>query len=218
MGNYVSNSEVAQYLGLDGNDAMLMADVDARIEIAENLVEDYCGCSFQAETATAKYFNGSGSDYLSLPNVALRTLTKVEIVDATDVVETTIDYVVGSPSNTRRKFFTAIRSKYVVTSRALYVFPTGIGNIKVTGNWGFDPSAIPASFKAAVFLTIKNIYDNINRNQSVLTESTLGKLTTFATPTSPYRGGIANVADIVPPIAQTILNQYRNDGKHLEQY
>jgi len=218
MGNYVSNSEVAIYLGLDGNDAMLMADVDSRITLAENIVEDFCGCSFQSELATAKYFNGSGNDYLSLPRVALRNLTTVQIVDATGAVETTIDYVVGSPTNTRRKFFNAIRSRYVMTSRSLYVFPTGVENIKVTGDWGFDPAAIPASFKLGIFLTIKSIYDNINRNQAVLSEATLGKMTTFATPTSPYHGGIANVADIIPPIAQTILNQYRNDGKHLEEY
>jgi len=218
MGNYVSNSEVAAYLGIDGNDALLMADVDLRIALAENAVEDFCGCSFVSETAVAKYFNGSDTDYLSLPRVALRTLTKVEIVDSTGAVETTLDYVVGSPTNTRRKFFNAIRSRYVLTTRALYVFPIGVQNIKVTGDWGFASNAVPVSFKLGVYLTIKSIYDNINRNQSVLTEATLGKMTTHATPTSPYHGGIANVADMIPPIAQTLLNQYRNDGKHLEEY
>lgn len=197
---YVANTDVAAFLGLDTSDTTLMADVTAKITIAEALINDYCGCSFvYSATPSTKYFDGSGTDILNLSH-ALVAATVVATVDNLQVVggTYTITDIAHQPANPKNGMYRFLQFKAQGA-----VFPKGIQNIAVTGTWGLNP--YPDTLKLAVFLTVKNLYDTIARESGLTSEREFGRQVDY---------DITN-QNAIPPLAKTILRQYINANKYL---
>lgn len=208
---YVTNTEVANYLGLDTSDAIIMVDISAKIDLAESLIEDFCGWEFTySETPSIKYLDGSGTDILNLPKF-LTTLTAVAIVDSsgTEASTYTISDIQTEPLNPRKGAHRWLQLK------GGGHFPKGIGNIKVTGTWGL--SVIPNSFKLAVMLTVKNLYDIIPQNPNILREREMDREIQYQPIISPYKGTASTLANPIPPFAQTILRQFMNGGRYFNE-
>lgn len=208
---YVTNTEVANYLGLDTNDIAVMTDLSAKIELAETLIDDFCGWNFTYSATPATYYlDGSGKDILNLPKF-LATLTSLSLVDSTNTVTSTytLTDVLLSPQNPRHGGY-----RWLQLKTGGY-FPAGIGNVKVTGTWGLQ--TIPGSLKLAVYLTVKNIYDSMLQSAGVLREREMDRETTFQPIVSPYKGTASVLANPIPPYAQTILRQFISAQRYLNE-
>lgn len=208
---YVTNTEVANYLGLDTSNAIIMADLEAKIDVAESLIDDFCGWDFvYSATPSVRYLDGSGNDMLNLPKF-LVALTEVAIVDSTNTVASTytLTDIMKCPDSPRKGAYRWLQLK------GGGYFPKGVGNIKVTATWGLQ--TIPESFKLAVYLTVKNLYDIIPQNANVLREREMDRETTFQPIVSPYKGTASVLANPIPPFAQTILRQYISANRYLNE-
>lgn len=176
---YVTPVDVASRLGYSLDDTALMADVALMIEDAEAAVDDYCQTQFQPEDATTKLFNGAGHNMLTL-GLWMRQLISVEIV-ATDGTAVALTDVVAQPLPLRRGYlYTWIERRqntddYGNANGPANVFPHGLGNIRVTADWGFTEATIPVAVKRAVTLAVKHFFDQRTFNDLIELEAGLGR-------------------------------------------
>lgn len=199
---YVTNVEAAAFLGLDSGNAVIMDDLTAKIIFAESLVDDFCNTSFAYNAvASAKTFDGSGTDILNL-TYPLAALTSIAIVDNTGTVSTTYTSTDFSlrPANSRTGIYRFIQAKDPSVR-----FPKGIQNVKITGTWGF--ATVPSTFKLAIYLTLKNIYDVIAREAGISKEREFGREIWFN----------LKANDLIPPMAKMILQQHTFINKLLNE-
>lgn len=154
MPNYVTDDYIAQYMQVDANDAAVAADLAFLIEVAESLVDLYCGTSFAytGSSDTAKYFDGTGTNLIPV-NPVLATLTKVELVDDDNSIVDELETCVKWPTRglNGMEAYPSIMRKHSV------IFPQGIANIKVTGKFGI--ATTPSAIKLATALTVKYLTD-----------------------------------------------------------
>jgi hypothetical protein len=187
---YVTVANVAAFLGVDGSDAVIAGELESYAYLAEELVETYCGQTFDSETAATKYVDGNGLNVLPLPK-PIRSLTSAAAVDLDGVAATAYSYVVVGPSDP------SVSGCYthIMFEDGVSTFPVGVGNIKVIGNWGY--TTFPKMFTYAIYYTIKHLLAVAKLDETVSRESSFGKEAVYSK------------LDMIPRSAQFILTKFR---------
>ena len=145
------------------------AELTAEIEFIEALINSYTGTSFYSVPATAYYFDGAGNrslffyPKLGIPNVSVTEVLEVDEFDNTLFTFVSTDYSVEKwaihktwrdRSEGRRAF-----------SRSGTTWPTGIRNLKITGNWGY--ATVPALVnRATILLVLESLLPNSTNMQA----------------------------------------------------
>lgn len=207
MGNYVSTAGAAAFLGVDGTNEALLADLEVKILLAEEIVEDFCNTEFvYSPDSVSMILDGNGRTNLPLPKY-LKTLTALELIDTDETVSDTytLTDVYKIPANYNRDVFSSLELKDGSP------FPRGAQNIKVTGTWGLQ--TIPNAIITAVYLTIQNLYNLIGRDAGVKSSSDIYRKVEYMPQTSYDKASVAS--NIVPIQAQMALHRYRFLNKWL---
>ena len=209
--SYVTNTEVAQALGWDSSDTALMADIDVALAFVEPAVDQYCGTTFQQEDGVTRIYNGTGHPMLSL-GFYLRNLTSVYVL--VPVIATLPTYqmtpvnpplpdVMPMPQPSRDGTYRWLERMAMDVFDIHYepnVFPKGLGNIQVTGDWGF--TVIPKSVKQAIFHAVKYYFDLRDMDATVRTVIGVGHTKENPKPDDQH---------YLPPISRRLLDRYKND-------
>lgn len=194
MGNYVSNAEVAAYLGLDTSIAAVSAQLTAVVPVAEDMVESYCRTIFvDTGSDVSKTVDGNGLGYIPL-HTYISAITSVYLVDKDGTNLSLIsDCAIGPYAVYDRK-----GAGTMLESKTGFLFPKGVRNIKITGRFGF--TTIPSEIKLACYVIIKHLFDVSEHNFLHKEEEFFGKNTVNV----PYQDIHA-----VPKLAAQLLDKYR---------
>lgn len=172
---YLQPIEAAMRAGLDYTDPDILLQVKIVLPDIEDEVDLYTQTTFINEPGVSKTFNGTGTDMLTL-GYYLRTLTSVWMLDVTGAqVEQLLD-VVPQPQNPKSGCYRWLQRRQDISSPLFYqllthrpilqpspvdppnaIFPYGLANIKVTGDWGF--AAVPNGIKKAMALAIRHYWN-----------------------------------------------------------
>lgn len=151
--NYTSKTKVERYANIT-IDASMDAYIDSWIEAAEREIDAITGRNFLADTdATARLFDGDGSNVLLIPDTVEVTLVEVGLDSyggAFDTIQSTGAnryFLLPSHANDEGKPYTRIELNS-------HYFPQGKQNNRITAKWGYSV-AVPADieFVATVFVT-----------------------------------------------------------------
>lgn len=197
---YGTPQEIAVLCGYDYADDEVMANVAVALEAVEESIDQYIQSTFVNQESAIKYFSGSGEDHISL-GYFLRTLDSVEIVDENgDTVETLTD-VVAQPSQPLHGVYRYIerRKSYDLGVYVSNVFPIGLDNIKITGDWGLEE--IPASVKYAAAMSVKHFFNLRNYDSTKVSELGVQRNMEFLRP---------DRIDFLHPVSKKILDHWRN--------
>lgn len=197
---YGSASQVAAYCGYDTSDTALLAEVTLALGFIEEEIDAYCGTTFQAETGVSYVYNGNGTPVLSLGKY-LRTLTSAYILDNTGARFLLLTDITAQPKPSRLGVYRWLELKKTYDSKTLYnqVFTLGLGNIEVTGDWGF--TTIPNTIIAAEALCVKHWFNMRNLDALRAQEFSAGR-------------NVVNIGmkdyHYLHPIAMKMLDKYTN--------
>lgn len=204
---YVETADVAAYLGIDGTNTTLLADLEVKIAIAEEVVEHFCNTEFVYDPVeSSEILNGNGRTHLPLPKY-LVSLTSIQYLDTTEVVSSTVTAtdIYKVHANFNRNVYSSLEFKDGST------FPTGAQNVKVIGVWGLQ--TIPNTIKLGIYLTIQNIYNIAMRDANVMSAEDIYRKVEYV-PAVKY-DRLSAAANIVPPQAQMLLKHHQFLNKWL---
>jgi len=207
---YATVSDVVDILGWNAEDSLLADRITSVLEYCENAVDDFCGTEFDFQEDTIRLYDGSGVDSLVL-GFFLRTLTSVYVLDINgDRAYQLTDVVAGpTPLRSNRAYrFIKRRQSYNSSGELTIsnIFPPGLANIEVTGDWGWDTDEYPRELTRAVAYAVKYLFDLGIHNDLIDMESGLGRTVMYKT----NRGGIRERVEPLPDISRRILAGYKN--------
>jgi len=188
---YVTNEEVAKFIGWDFENAGLMEQIQLILAYVEPQIDAYCNASFASDT-NDKIFNGTGNQILQT-SIFIREITVGILIDedGLKVADIDLEGIILGPAEPRSGVY-----RYIERRASHGNWPLGLQNVKLTGKWGFD--TVPVPVKGAIALTVKSFFDTRDYNQYLKYESNLSR-------NVQYRDDI----DIIPLPARKILNSYR---------
>lgn len=203
---YGTPLEIAAMLGYDYSDSVLMSEIQAILSVAEWEVDQYCQTTFVNEAATSKIYSGNGTKILTL-GFFLRTLTSVWTLDEDGAQDTQLDDVVMQPSAPRTGAYRWLerRQSEVLLTPIDSVFPVGLNNIKITGDWGF--TECPEPIKWATALTVKHMFNLRTYNSTISNETGVNRTVDFVR---------SDRVDYIPRMAKQILDKWRNSRQFCE--
>lgn len=197
---FITAEEVARSLGLDTTDIVLAADIEDALLYLEDEIELYCNYDFTNREDTAIIYDGAGLPIQSL-KAPIREVSSVWILDENGVeTEEITDYVLcPNPTSVRdgsdnNVYFWIERRQYPGGDKN--VFPAGLGNLKITGTWGFETA--PYSIKRALVLSVKHYFDTRNYSEIKAAETGSGR-------SVMYNPQISSI----PHIAKTCLAKFK---------
>lgn len=195
MGNYLTAAEAAQMLRLDGSNTDITTELDTMIDIAEEMVNNFCRTSFAYTGAVdvTRIVSGNGKDAIWL-NEYISSLTSVYTVNHLGTVGTEILYCAIGP----RETYTRKGAGTMIISKVGSLFPEGTQNLQITGKFGF--ATTPKPIKYATALITKQLMDATDHNFLHKEEEFFGK-NTVNNPTVAI--------DSIPRLAQQLLGPYR---------
>lgn len=133
------------------------SDISTEIDLVENIIDAYTGTSFDSITSTAYYFDGNGHrslffyPLLSIPNVSVSEVLEVDEDD-----NTLFTFVANTDYHRKdwqiNKTWIGRTESRRAFSRSGTVWPTGIRNIKITGDWGY--ASVPNLVARATILLV----------------------------------------------------------------
>lgn len=207
---YVSASALFQrvygYAGTSGE----VTNATPRFEMAEDLLDMCLRTTLTAESG-AKRVNGTGSGTIWLPK-HLRSATLVEVLNAEGEWETLdMDYVLVQKSLRIVDGATPPNPLYYAISVGGYqnmddVFPEGIANVRVTGEWGCAPNGslchVPKIILGALAILVRRVGQEEERNPSVRIDSGANRLVEYFSPAD------ATFSSLIGGAAETMLAGY----------
>lgn len=207
---YIQPFEVAAGLGYDLSDAQLLAEVAVAIEFCELAVDQYCDTQFQWEAGASKLYDGSGTNMLTLGSY-LQTLTGVWTLDETGARYTQLTDVVPQPTPLRdQRLYRWLQRRQAQTETGEVitrnVFPAGLANIEVVGDWGYTPEKMPTAIKQALLYAVKYFFDLRLYNDLVQMDSGLGRTMVFKTP----KQGTDQPVHYLPEASRHLLAKWKN--------
>lgn len=136
---FISPADVVEYLGRGGTaDPGIIIACDAACDIARRLADQ----EFNANTATVT-LDGTGTDYLLLPQHPVRAVSKVVVNGGTIT-----DYALSAVGGLVRKSASTYSSHF-----STLIWPSGRQNVEVTFDYGYADEDIPRDVRM-VALTI----------------------------------------------------------------
>jgi hypothetical protein len=204
---YGTPTEIAQLCGYDTTDAALLAEIELVMEPIELEVEQYCETTFFDEAAATKVYSGNGTRMIVL-GYYLRSLDEVWILDAEGNQDEDItDEVVLMPDAPRVGAYRWIerRATNDFSGQVVNNFPSGLANIEITGDWGFEEC--PAPIKLAVALSVKHFFQMRNYDATKTQESSINRTVEFT------RGDRVH---FLHPVAKQILDKWTNSRRMSE--
>lgn len=186
---YVSAADLFQrvygYAGTVGE----VTSATPRFEMAEDLLDLCLRTTLTAETG-AKRVNGTGSGTVWLPK-HVRSVSAVEVLDVNGNWEPITDYALVQKSIRIVDGATPANPLYYAITVGGYhnmedVFPEGVANVRVTGEWGCAPNAalchIPSIIFGALSILVRRIGQEEERNPSVRIDSGANRLVEYFGP------------------------------------
>lgn len=168
--------------------------IEAIIEAASRLIDNYCGRRFFVDSADAtRYFSPEFADILDPGDlVSVTTLTVDEDGDRTyERTWSTTDYDL-LPFNAAAdgRPYSAI----AITPRGLYSFPVGVSkSVKIAGKWGWP--SVPDAVNEACLLQTERLFKRKDAIFGIAGPSELGQMITIAN---------------IDPDVKMLLRGYRN--------
>ena len=208
---YIQPYEVGVGLGYDLSDTQLLAEVAVAIEFCEMAVDQYCDTQFQWEPDASKVYDGSGTNMLTLGSY-LRTLKGVWMLGTESNERVTqITDAVAQPTPLRdQKAYRWLQRREATSESGQTItpnlFPAGLGNVEVVGDWGWEPEEMPTAVKQALMYCVKHFFDLRLYNDLVQMDSGLGRTLVFKTP----KQGVDLPVHYVPEVARRILSKWKN--------
>jgi len=206
---YCSIDRVFGLLGWDINDGALKGNVELMTEFAERCVDEQCRTVFDWQPGRVVTYNGNGTAMLSL-GLFLKTLTSVEVLTPTGEVDVTLSNVVPQPepySSQQGYRWLELRQiintpgNVAVISPLPNIFPVGLSNIRVTGDFGYQTDEVPHSVQLAVAYTVKHLIVTREYNELIDLQSGLGR-------TIKFKDGVSDIR--MPKVAKSLLGPFRN--------
>ncbi len=166
--NYTTHTKVEDFLR-----ATIDYNLDDLILGVQEYIEGYTGKSFSTlcDTATARLFNGSGTNELLINDCT--EITKVELGDDyfansfTEVLSTGTDRYLLSPNNYSEKGVPI--DKIILTEN---IFGKGIQNHRITAKWGYSTNP-PADIVIIATILVAGMY-NAKNSVNGLNSETIG--------------------------------------------
>lgn len=207
---YIQPHEVALGLGYDLSDAQSLAEISLAIEFCEMGVDQYCDSEFQWEENTSKIYDGGGQNMLTLGSY-LRLLREVYLLDDNGVRATLLTDVVAQPTPLRsQKAYRWIQRREPTTAFGTViesnVFPAGLANVEVIGDWGWKTEDMPTAVKQAMLYAVKHFFDLRLYNDLEQMNAGLGRTIVFKTP----RQGTEQPVHYMPEVSRNILAKWKN--------
>lgn len=198
---YVEASTIIATLGLPSSQAM-EDKIGAMLEALDSLVDQACAVdTFADDEGGTRLFNGTGNSRLYLNNVVLRTFTKVEWFSVDGTVSDEIDYVAAQPSTKPGGFY-----RYLECKAPGAVFPSGVQNIRVTGDWGFE--TLPKAIEHAIAYAAKSLIDEAARNYSIKRDAAVDRAV-------EYIVGGEGAGCALPGVSLALLRRYTVDDMRM---
>lgn len=207
---YIQPYETAIGLGYDLSDAQLLAEVSVAIEFCEMAVDQYCDSQFQWEEGASKVYDGSGTNMLTLGSY-LRSLESVWTLntDSSRLAEITDAVPQPTPLRDQRAYRWLQRREpttEIGTTITANVWPSGLANIEVVGNWGWQSEEMPVAIRQAMLYAVKHFFDLRLYNDLVQLESGIGRTLGFKTP----KQGVDLPVHYLPEASRRILSKWKN--------
>ena len=194
MPNYVTQTEVGTFLGIDLSNAYLQSEIDDTILLAESVVDNYVRTTYAFQNDLELVLSGYNQPEIKLPYPCV-SVSSVKAYDSEDTLLETYassSYRLGPP-NPKTGFY-----RYIIKTDG--VFPAGTQNIKVTGDFGFaDTDDTHNVFKLGVYYVVKAIFDS--KAKGTFDLHTRSEMTTQIFTEEAMQS-------LVPMLARVALNPY----------
>lgn len=201
---YTTKAKVENYM-LKEIDISFATSIDNYISYATSWIDNYCGSnkfgkrSFENPTEEVRYFDGNGKRELPIDDAL--EITEVNF-DYDDLIRTNDLEFKPYPLNalSRNEPYTSIK---LIDN---YVFEAGLGNIEITGIWGYSAEPPKEIELAATKIVAGIIRENGSKN---LKEETKEKF-------DDYSVSYSKIEDIAYSLnIDSLLKPYkRNDGNN----
>ena len=221
---YIQPYACAIGLGYDLSDAKLMAELSVGIEFCEAGVDQYCGTQFEWEENASKIYDGSGTNMLTL-GFFLRKLKEAWVTNAVGDHMGSLLYTKPQPTPLRSGEAYRWLQRYqpmwpageimAVDDQPTYntyvighnMFPAGLSNIEIIGDWGWKPDEMPIGVQQAMLYAVKHFFDLRVYNDLVQMDSGLGRTIAFKVP----RVAAADLpVHYLPEVSRRILTKWVN--------
>lgn len=168
---YVTANEVCEFLGYDSADSATLARVNAMIPVVEGICDSFIGTTLHFENDTTKdYLVGeTGIVYL---NKHLVSYSAVKQIYSDGTLSDPINSLAvkalpfGKPPYRMLQIYSKTATGVNVADSRL----VGVGEVRVTGDWGFQ--IIPEDVKYALALAVKYHSDYFSLNPFVTSDGT----------------------------------------------
>lgn len=197
---YVEPIQVATSLRLDYSDPQTIGDIKDALAMVETAVDQYCGMSFEKDDGAARTYNGENKRTLSLAGL-LRTLDKVEVLDANGAAVAELQYVYKQPANPFRKDLAGNPLYSWLELPEGSAFPCGLSNVRVTGDWGMDGVAKPVQY--AIVFAVRHFMAMSAYDSTVVLDAGLGRTQQLRDPKE---------IDYLPEFSKRLLDPYVHRG------
>lgn len=161
---YITEGDLENYI-LQDIDASYSAWITDVIAAVEAYVDQYCGTDFQNAASTDRYYDGDGSDTLTIDPV--QSITAIYFLDTNGNVMDTLtsaDYLLY-PLNDSNK------TQIKLQGGSFGSFPNYYKSVKITGTFGYSTAPLPVKM-AAIKLAAKIINNGLRGGK--VTSETLG--------------------------------------------
>lgn len=207
---YIEPQDIAIALGYDLDDSRLMADVALAAEFCEGAVDTFCETQFDWEPGAAKVYDGTGTSMLTL-GFYLRALTSVCMLDDEGGESDALTDVVAMPTPLKGSgAYRWLQRRQVLSEFGSVEYPSvfaaGLANVKVVGDWGFQPKDMPMAVRHAVVYGVRHFFDLRLVNDLVAMESGLGHTVVYKTP----RQGVDQPVSYLPEVSRRLLTKWKN--------
>jgi len=189
MKGYCSKNDIERYLLVD-IDSSYDEQINEWIEVVENMIDNYTGRNFIADTeASVRNYDGDGTHELLIDDCI--EVEKVEIGDTEDEKEEIDpDYYYVYPYNETPK------------TRIYYdgIFTYGHKNVYVTAKWGYS-SECPADIKLAATILVSLIIEEAWQSEGETQTESIGSYSITYKKTEKNQSKFE--------MAKSILDKYR---------